>query len=785
MSYGPNQMYPGATELDPNYPRDKFKDNNPSTTNNGTPLKAIKENQDLTLETAVMNDAGFEYNGLPDTPQDSQLFKAYKASLGNGANLLSNHNFLIQTSDDSQPLPSATPTSYPPGHQIFSGVFANETTGITNLTYIDGRVSFSGGDLYFAVPNAGAIERLTDFAASVADFDGKPRTRGVSFSLVGDEYRVTVGVDALEDAGAVLTPLGSVKFEQGSVATGHGVGALSTGNLSDYTDIVYNASSGKSAVENMIAGVPTSTNVGETCRSGWSRWERVSTSSGDISDFKPISGVSPTEFGAVGGKVGNDVQAIIDAASVCKDFGVPLYFHQDEYLVSGNIETTLADYDLLVFGNGAEIFVSTPFNGVPAVGFLVDGGVNEKSCYITNLKVDLSIRGGVIDNDGTDRSIGILVRECFNTGIRDCNITESMGAGISITNVKSGIVDNCNLKDCWGLNSTLDPSGAYDNYGDGIHVVGSEGVHVSNCTILNVGGASRPARGGIIFEFGTSNSTIKNCTIGGYDRTIHLEGNINRTSVRDVTCERTSCAIVTSGDTTNEVVIDGLRFTGGEQGFTGTFSDGLIYLYNGSDRVSITNCTIENVPSSIVYLLIANGQDVEDLYIDNCTFSGNGTSRIESNSVKNALVNKLSANDCNSISLTGNAENVRFKSTNLINTTINASNVKKINFTEGYVSGASKIDLTNCRNGSSVTDTIFENVTGQSFVIGNFNTANPNQRLNISNNTLLIGNNATDATFMVEFTPSAGNHEWYSSGPNQIVDSTTVTPVVTKQERIW
>ncbi|AUR87099.1 hypothetical protein NVP1094O_48 [Vibrio phage 1.094.O._10N.286.55.E12] len=223
MSYGPNQMYPGATELDPNYPKDKFKDNNPSTTNNGTPLKAIKENQDLTLETAVMNDAGFEYNGLPDTPQDSQLFKAYKASIGNGANLLSNHNFLVQTPDDSQPLPSATPTSYPPGYQIFSGVFANETTGITNLTYIDGRVSFSGGDLYFAVPNAGGVERLTEFAASVADFDGKPRTRGVSFALVGDEYRVTVGIDALEDVSANPTPIGSVKFEQGSVATGHDV----------------------------------------------------------------------------------------------------------------------------------------------------------------------------------------------------------------------------------------------------------------------------------------------------------------------------------------------------------------------------------------------------------------------------------------------------------------------------------------------------------------------------------------------------------------------------------
>lgn len=223
MAYSPTGKYPGATEVDPNYQNGKFKDNNPSTTNNGSPLNAIDRNELLARDEAIMNDAGFVYNDLPDTPQDSQLFNAYKASLGNGANLISNHNFLIQTPDDSQPLPDATPRSYPPGYQIFSGVFANETTGITNLTYINGRVSFSGGDLYFPVTNSGGIEHLTEFAASVADFNGKPRTRGVSYALVGDEYRVTVGVDALEDAGAVLTPLGSVKFEHGSVATGHEV----------------------------------------------------------------------------------------------------------------------------------------------------------------------------------------------------------------------------------------------------------------------------------------------------------------------------------------------------------------------------------------------------------------------------------------------------------------------------------------------------------------------------------------------------------------------------------
>jgi|GEM_PF-3141184 len=166
----------------------------------------------------------------PDPQSDSanlypsdQVTEQYVNDRASLANLLSNHNFLIQTPDDSQPQPDATPRSYPPSFEIFSGVFANETTGITNLTYIDGRLSFSGGDFYFPVPNSGGLERLTNFVASVADFDGKPRTRGVSYALVGDEYRITVTTDALEDVSANPTPLGSVKFEQGSVATGHGI----------------------------------------------------------------------------------------------------------------------------------------------------------------------------------------------------------------------------------------------------------------------------------------------------------------------------------------------------------------------------------------------------------------------------------------------------------------------------------------------------------------------------------------------------------------------------------
>lgn len=237
-------------------------------------------------------------------------FASNVVNICSNTNLLSNHNFLIASPDDSQPPPDATLRSYPPGFQIFSGVFANETTGITNLTYVDGRVSFSGGDFYMPVANTGAIARLTfdQLVASVADFDGKPRTRGVSFSLVGDEYRVTVGIDALEDSGGGETLLGSVKFEQGDVATRHQSESLSSRNLSDYTDIVY------ASVSDMVTGSPISVKLNQdvSCAAG-SAFKRVSISTPPtLSDFENINTPNIVDFGATPGGVFDNSQVFND-----------------------------------------------------------------------------------------------------------------------------------------------------------------------------------------------------------------------------------------------------------------------------------------------------------------------------------------------------------------------------------------------------------------------------------------------------------------------------------------
>ena len=181
-------------------------------------------------------------------------------------------------------------------------MFANETTGIANLTYIDGRVSFSGGDFYMPVANTGVIARLTSdqLVSSVADFDGKPRSRGVSFVLVGDEYRVTVGVDAVEDDSANPTPLGSVKFEQGKIATGHGVETVSARSLSDYTDIIYKSSASLSSIEKMLFDFslnPVMRAVGTVIKTGGTTWKyKDSTGAITIDNFRVFNIISIVDF---------------------------------------------------------------------------------------------------------------------------------------------------------------------------------------------------------------------------------------------------------------------------------------------------------------------------------------------------------------------------------------------------------------------------------------------------------------------------------------------------------
>ena len=87
-----------------------------------------------------------------------------------------------------------------------------------------------------------------------------------------------------------------------------------------YTDIVYKASGGNSAVENMVLGVPIAIGVGETCQCENGTIFKKISSFGGISDFEPQSGLHWKDFGVIGtGYPLDDGPALNFYASSCRD----------------------------------------------------------------------------------------------------------------------------------------------------------------------------------------------------------------------------------------------------------------------------------------------------------------------------------------------------------------------------------------------------------------------------------------------------------------------------------
>lgn len=70
-----------------------------------------------------------------------------------------------------------------------------------------------------------------------------------------------------------------------------------TDKITELTDIVYKASGGNSAVDNMVLGIPITAKIGDKCTTKGTTWERVS-DAGSLSDFKPLTDIYIEAFGA-------------------------------------------------------------------------------------------------------------------------------------------------------------------------------------------------------------------------------------------------------------------------------------------------------------------------------------------------------------------------------------------------------------------------------------------------------------------------------------------------------
>ncbi|QZI89481.1 hypothetical protein SIPHO062v1_p0037 [Vibrio phage PS17B.1] len=115
-------------------------------------------------------------------------------------------------------------------------------------------------------------------------------------------------------------------------------GYLTSQQLSLYTDIVYKASGGNSAVENMLSEFnnnPLSHAVGSILSTGGTAWQYVdSTGPVTIDNFRAFNVLNVIDCGAVGDSVTDDYESITYAASIAKQKELTLFFPELLFYVS-------------------------------------------------------------------------------------------------------------------------------------------------------------------------------------------------------------------------------------------------------------------------------------------------------------------------------------------------------------------------------------------------------------------------------------------------------------------
>ena len=254
-------------------------------------------------------------------------------------NLVSNPEFEIVGTVTNPP--DATPRNYTAGDEVFAHMFA--ASNLTGVTYVNGVLNGSG-QMYTDITKSPKQKNATSsVVASIAGSDSLPRN-GATVTDSADSWRVTFD----------MSDTFSVKLEQGNESTKHSAGAITTGNLSEYTDINFSPSAGKSAVDNMIDGFPISAKKGARCSTGGTLWLRVSDTNGDISDFISITPILVADFGLDSAAFQSAIDLSFDV-----DFGGSQYTYTLDDPVGLPANDIRSDRFINIYGSGAKVLTDS------------------------------------------------------------------------------------------------------------------------------------------------------------------------------------------------------------------------------------------------------------------------------------------------------------------------------------------------------------------------------------------------------------------------------------------
>lgn len=317
------------------------------------------------------------------------------------------------------------------------------------------------------------------------------------------------------------------------------------------------------------------------------------------------------DFGAVGDGVADDS----DSIQAAFDYG-KIFVTDGQFPITKRIQV---QKDLVLIGLGG---VLKPNLSGPVI--ILNSGVRFVG---DNLDID-----GSLYPFNWDAGVGMYVFGDGGLGPQLFSLTNSRiknvyGAGVRIR-ARFVSVKNNILIDVTGNNWNADPSGAYDNYGDGIHVMGCsvgvvEGNYVDNTLIEQ--SDSYLGRGGIVSEFGANNLTIANNYVAGYDRGIHAES-VYDNVIKNNSVEKCGAALLLSAAKNCTIESNTLtanrKFTGGT--FTGY---GNCYSYGANSGCSFLNNKIKVVGGlgyhgAYVAMLFSGSNSSKDILVEGNIIEG-------------------------------------------------------------------------------------------------------------------------------------------------------------------
>lgn len=322
------------------------------------------------------------------------------------------------------------------------------------------------------------------------------------------------------------------------------------------------------------------------------------------------------DFGAVGDGVADDSDAVIAAIAYGK-----LFITDGSYVITKLIPIP---NDTILIGLGGVLKPNrkgTVFALGAGARFVADNIHVDGSLYPFNWNADHGMyifggSGGIGDSNIPQSLI-----------LTNSNIKNVYGSCVRVK-AKTVSIKNNVLINVTGNNWTADPSGAYDNYGDGIHVMGCsagvvEGNYIDN-TLINTSD-SYLGRGGIVTEFGANNVTIANNYIAGYDRGIHCES-VYDNVIKNNSVEKCGAALLLSA--AENCTIESNTFTANRRFTAGTFIGyGNCYSYGANSGCCFLNNKLKVVSGlgysgGYVAMLFSGGSSIKDILVEGNIIEG-------------------------------------------------------------------------------------------------------------------------------------------------------------------